>query len=68
MEKENKKNIDTPSKLTDYDVCDLYIRCVDVFVQTSSKLDIDRGVAFNYGKHLWKETIETLKEYRRSTP
>ena len=50
--------------LTDYDVCDLYIRCVEVYVQTSSKADIERKSALVYGKELWEETIKTLKEYR----
>ena len=50
--------------LTDFDICDLYIRCVEVYVQTSSKADIERRSALVYGKELWKETIKTLKEYR----
>ena len=60
-EEKSERNL----KLTEFDVCELYIKCVSVFVETSSKLDISRGTAFELGNKLWKETLETLKEYRK---
>ena len=51
-------------ELTDFDVCELFIRCTEVFAQTASRLEMERGTATKLGKELWKETIKTLKEYR----
>lgn len=53
-------------ELTDFDVCELVISCHKVFIETASKLDIEKEVAFENGNKLWKETLRTLKEYRES--
>lgn len=55
-------------KLSEYDICDLHIRCVEVFVNTASRLDFEKEVVFANGKKLWKETLEILKEYRKDNP
>ena len=52
------------TELTDFDVCELFIKCVEVFATTASRLEMERGTATKLGKELWKETIKTLKEYR----
>jgi hypothetical protein len=56
------------TELTDFDVCELFIKCVEVFATTASRLEMERGAAVTLGKELWKETIETLKQYRKSIP
>ena len=53
-------------ELTDFDVCELFIRCTEVFAQTASRLEMERGAPLTLGKELWKETIKTLDEYRKS--
>jgi hypothetical protein len=55
------KNIGT---LTDFDICELFIKCTEVFAQTASRLEMERSAPVALGKELWKETIKTLKEYR----
>jgi len=52
--------------LSDFDICELFIKCVGTYVETSSKLEIERGRPLELGKELWKETIRTLKDYRES--
>jgi hypothetical protein len=52
------------TKLTDFDVCELFVNCVEVFAQTASRLEMERRTPITLGKELWKETIKTLKEYR----
>jgi hypothetical protein len=52
------------TELTDFDICELFIKCTEVFAQTASRLEMERGAAVTLGKELWKETIKTLKEYR----
>ena len=54
--------------LTDFDICELYIKCTSVFVETSSKMDISRETSFELGRKLWRETIKTLEEYRKDKP
>lgn len=71
-ENKNNENKLTPQKntanleLSDFDVCELYIKCVQVFADTASRLEMDRSVPLNLGKELWKETLGTLEEYRKS--
>ncbi len=36
----------------------LRIKCVDVFVQAASKLDIEKGRVFELGEQLWKFATE----------
>ena len=72
--KEERKNVNNLTQgslgdnnkggLTDFDICELYIKCVEVFAQTSSRLEMERHTPLTLGKELWKETIKTLKEYR----
>ena len=69
MDKNIKKdltenNLGSTTRLTDFDVCELFIKCVEVFATTASRLEMERGTATKLGKELWKETIKTLKEYR----
>ena len=52
--------------LTDFDICELYIKCVEVFAQTASRLEMERNTPLSLGRELWKETIKTLDEYRKS--
>ena len=52
------------TELTDFDICELFIKCTEVFAQTASRLEMERGAPVALGKELWKETIKTLKEYR----
>lgn len=63
---EDKSSINL--KLTDFDICELYIKCVSVFVETSSKMDVTRETSFEYGHKLWEKTIKTLEEYRKDKP
>jgi hypothetical protein len=58
------KSGDNNNTLTDFDICELYIKCHEPFIMTCSKLDIDCGFALVKGNALWKETIKILKEYR----
>jgi hypothetical protein len=62
------KSGDNNNTLTDFDICELFIKCVEVFATTASRLEMERGAAVTLGKELWKETIETLKQYRKSIP
>jgi hypothetical protein len=73
--KEERKNVnsltqgksgDNNSTLTDFDICELFIKCTEVFAQTASRLEMERGAPVTLGKELWKETIKTLDEYRKS--
>lgn len=73
--KEERKNVnsltqgksgDNNSTLTDFDICELFIKCTEVFAQTASRLEMERGAPVALGKELWKETIKTLDEYRKS--
>ena len=70
MDKNIKNNLTEENtgrnlKLTEFDVCELFISCNKVFIETASRLEIERGLAQKYAKELWKETLETLKEYRK---
>ena len=56
------------TELTDFDICELFIKCTEVFAQTASRLEMERGAAVTLGKELWQETIKTLEEYRKSQP
>jgi hypothetical protein len=60
-----KNNSGGNNKLTDFDVCELFISCHKVFAETASKLDFDKEVVFSNGLKLWKETIRNLEEYRK---
>lgn len=51
--------------MTDFDISELYIKCVSVFVETASRAEMQRGDTFILGQRLWKETLEALKEYRQ---
>ena len=62
MKNEETKNSST---LTDFDICELFIKCNEVVLTTCSKLDIEKKEALKIAKELWKETLETLKEYRK---
>jgi len=59
-----ENNLGSTTRLTDFDVCELFIKCVEVFATTASRLEMERGAPLTLGKELWKETIKTLKEYR----
>ena len=61
----DEKNIEKKlTTLTDFDICELYVKCVEVFAQTASRLEMERHTPLTLGKELWKETIKILKEYR----
>ena len=63
----DEKNIEKKlTTLTDFDICELYVKCVEVFAQTASRLEMERHTPLTLGKELWKETIKTLDEYRKS--
>ena len=63
---EIKKNIQKDlNGLTDYDIVELYIKCVSAFVDKCSKYDLNIQVPFTLGQQLWNESIEILKEYRK---
>lgn len=61
--KKDEKNIDV-QELTDYDLCDLYIRCVASFVDVASRNDIDSRKCFELGHILWENTIKARDDYR----
>ena len=70
MDKNIKNNLTEENtgrnlKLTEFDVCELFIKCNEVVFTTCSKLDIEKKEALKIAKELWKETLETLKEYRK---
>jgi len=56
------------TSLTDFDIIDLYIRCVEVFVETSSRLDLEQGRCFELGQVLWEKTLEARNKYHKSYP
>jgi hypothetical protein len=53
------------TKLTEYDILELYIRCVEVFVERCTRMELESDRAFELGKKLWEESIKTLGEYRK---
>ena len=63
-----REGIDKPNDLTDYDLCELYIKCVAIFAETGSKLDLETHNCFTLGQVLWEKTIEARDEYRKSHP
>lgn len=48
--------------MTKAEIADLRIRCVEVFISTCSKADIENDVIFAKGEKLWKTVLETLKK------
>ncbi len=45
--------------MTDLERADLRIRCVEPFIQTASRLDLDKGLVFDWGEQLFKFATET---------
>ena len=60
-----EENTQRNLKLTEFDVCELFIKCVQIYSDTASRLEMERSIPLRLGKELWKETLETLKEYRK---
>jgi len=67
LDKNTENNL-TNQELTNYDVCELYIRCIATFVDKCSKYELSNAVPFTLGRQLWEETMETLGKYREGTP
>lgn len=59
-EKEEKEQTD----LTDYEIGAMYINSIAVFAEVSSKVDIEKGMVFHYGRKLFDEAIASIKEVR----
>ena len=53
------------TSLSDCDIIDMYIRCVGVFTEVSSKLDLERRACFGLGQELWEKSIKARDEYRK---
>ena len=64
MQHEIKKNEKDLTGLTDFDIIELYIKCVEVFAEVGSKLDLEQHKCFDYGKILWENSIKARDEYR----
>ena len=64
-EKNNENNL---TQLSDYDIVELYVRCVAIFVERCSKYDLSADTSFTLGKKLWGESIKILEEYRKDNP
>ena len=64
MKDEEKKYLG----LTDFDIFELYQRCVETFVDTCSRLDIDKHRCFDLGQVLWEKSIEARDKYRKGYP
>ena len=62
MKDEKTTNILTT--LTEFDICDLKIRCVQVFAETASKVGLSEGAVFDLGNRLWKDCMETINAYQ----
>lgn len=61
-----EKNIQKDlTQLSDYDIFDLYIRCVSTFSEVSSKLGLENGQCFALGNVLWEESIKARDRYRK---
>lgn len=56
------------NKLTDFDVCELYIRCIATFVDRCTKYELDQETPFRLGTKLWTDTQEALRKYRKDNP
>lgn len=47
--------------LTPYEVCDLRIRCTEVFAATATRNGLDSGRVFDLADQLWKRCEETIE-------
>lgn len=63
----SQKKVDSTT-LTDYDLVEIYIRSVEVFVDVSSRLDLEQQRCFDLGKVLCEKSIEFRDEYRKRHP
>ena len=62
MALEEKKHRDV---LTNYEIVSLYISSVQTFVDVASKLELERGFAYEHGKRLFNEAIGIIKETKK---
>ena len=68
MAQENKKEEKPLTGLTDFDIFELYIDCVEIFVESCSRNDLEEKRCFEFGQSLWEKTIEARDKYRKSNP
>ena len=68
MAQENKKEEKSLTGLTDFDIFELYIDCVQVFVERCTALELSSNRPFELGQVLWEKAIEARNQYRKSHP
>lgn len=68
MNPQNKKEEKHLTDLTDFDLIELYTRCIEVFIETCSRNDLEQKRCFELGQVLWEKSIEARNEYRKSHP
>jgi hypothetical protein len=61
-----EKNIEKDlTGLSDFDIIELYIKCVETFAESCSRLDMDNHRCFEFGEILWDRSIKARDEYRK---
>jgi hypothetical protein len=51
-----------PAGLTNKEICELRIKCLEPFIKTASILGLREGEVFELAEKAWKFAIETLGE------